>query len=70
MLRRLILCMGAIALLLPVGVVGCNTTEPVIWSWPHNKRRLTTVLDGFHEMHMEVDRVIFDMEEYPIEADY
>jgi hypothetical protein len=69
MLRRLILAVGTIALLLPMGV-GCNTTEPVVWSWPHNKRRIQTVLDGFHELHMDVDRIIFDMEEYPVEIEY
>ena len=68
--RRLILSLGAIALLLPVGVVGCNTTEPVMWSWPHHKRRAMTVLNGFHELHMDVDRIIFDMDERPVEIEY
>jgi len=29
-----------------------------------------TILNGFHRLHMDVDRIIFDMEEYPIEAEY
>ena len=56
-------------MLLPVGI-GCNTTEPVIWSWPHNKRRIMKVMDGFHKLHMDVNRIIFDMDEYPIESDH
>ena len=64
---KLLLTAGALAILLPVGV-GCNTTEPVMWSWPHHKRRLMTIMDGFHRLHMDVDRVIFDMDEYPIES--
>ena len=62
MLRRLILTLGTALLLLPVAA-GCNTREPVIWSWPHNQRRIMTVINGFHRLHMDVDRIIFDMEE-------
>jgi len=69
MLRRFILCLGVAAFLLPLGV-SCNTTEPVIWSWPHHKRRIQTTLNGFHQLHMDIDRIIFNMEEYPVEADY
>lgn len=69
MLRRLLLIVGTIAILLPLGG-GCNTREPVMWSWPHHKRRFQTIMDGFHEFHMDVDRVFFDMEPYPLEADY
>ncbi len=69
MLRRLLLSLGVLACLVPFGV-SCNTTEPVIWSWPHNKRRIMTTLDGFHRLHMDFDRIIFDMEEYPIESEY
>ena len=35
---------------------GCMTTEPTIYSW--------------HEFHVDFDRVLFDMEEYPRELDY
>lgn len=69
MLRRVILTLGTIALLLPLSV-SCNTREPVMWSWPHHKRRIMVMLNGFHRLHMDVDRIIFDMEEYPLEADY
>jgi len=41
-----------------------------MWSWPHHKRRIMTVLNGFHRFHMDVDRIIFDMDEYPVETDY
>jgi hypothetical protein len=67
--RRLLLTLGAVLFLLPLGS-GCETNEPVIWSLPHNKRRILTVLNGFHRLHMDIDRIIFDMEEYPVEADY
>ena len=69
MLRKLLLAWGLAAFVLPLGV-GCMTNEPVIWSLPHNKRRGMTILHGFHRFHMDVDRIIFDMEEYPIEPDY
>lgn len=69
MLRRVLLVLGMISMVVPLGV-SCNTTEPVIWSWPHNKRRAMTVLNGFHRLHMDIDRIIFDMEEHPIEAEY
>ena len=67
--RRLLLSLGAVLLLLPLGA-GCETNEPVIWSLPHNKRHGLTILNGFHRLHMDIDRIIFDMEEYPVEADY
>ena len=69
MARRLLIVAGLVAILLPLGV-GCNTREPVIWSWPHNKRRILKTLDGFHQFHADFDRIIFDMEDYPIEPDY
>jgi len=67
MLRRLLIIAGLVAMFLPCA---CSTREPVIWSWPLNKRRVMTTLDGFHEMHMDFNRIFFDMEEYPIEPDY
>jgi len=69
MLKKLIIVTGVVTLLLPFSV-GCTTTEPVMWSWPHHKRRLLTITEGFHKLHMDIDRIVFDMEEYPIEADY
>ena len=69
MLRKLLLVLGIIGTLVPFGV-GCSSTEPVLWSWPHYKRHITTTLRGFHRLHMDVDRIIFDMEEYPAEAEY
>ena len=68
MLKKCLLVVAVAALFLPCA--GCNTTEPVIWSWPLNKRRILKVADGFHRLHMDFNRIIFDMEEYPIEADY
>jgi hypothetical protein len=67
MLRKLLLVIGLVALFLPVG---CNTTEPMPWSWPHNKRRLRAIGRDLHAVHMDIDRIFFDMEEYPIEVDY
>jgi hypothetical protein len=69
MLRRFLLLLGMAAILLPVGV-SCNTREPTIYSWPHHKRRIMTVVNGFHRLHMDLDRIIFDMEEYPLESEY
>ncbi len=67
MFRRILLCVGVITMLLPIG---CMTTEPTIYSWPHHKRRIRHMLDDFHKVHMDIDRIIFDMEEYPVEVDY
>lgn len=64
MMRRIIALGLLAAFLLPAG---CMTTRPVLWSWPHHKRRVRTILEGFHQLHMDVDRIIFDMEERPIE---
>ena len=64
MFRRLGLLALLGSLFLPVG---CWTTRPVIWSWPHNKRRILTSLEHWHEFHMDFDRIIFDMDEVPIE---
>jgi hypothetical protein len=64
MFRRLGLIALLVSLFLPVG---CMTNRPVIWSWPHNKRRIMTMLDQFHQVHMDADRILFDMEELPLE---
>ena len=69
MLRRLLIVIGLVAMMAPIGA-GCNTREPVLWSWPHNKRKVLTIIDGFHELHMDFDRIFFDMEEYPVEPEY
>jgi hypothetical protein len=67
MLKRLLLCVSLAALL---AAVGCMTTEPTIFSWPHHKRRIRTIFDDVHKVHMDIDRIVFDMEEYPIEVEY
>ena len=64
MLRRILVLALLGAMLLPLG---CMTTRPVMWSWPHHKRRISLILEGFHKLHMDIDRVIFDMDERPIE---
>ncbi len=66
MLRRLGL-LGLLGLLLLPLPVGCMTNRPVLWSWPHHKRRIMTMLEQFHQVHMDVDRIVFDMEEVPLE---
>jgi hypothetical protein len=64
MLRRLGLLGILLSLFLPVG---CMTNRPVIWSWPHNKRKILTIVEQFHEFHMDFDRIVLDMEEVPLE---
>ncbi len=64
MLRRLGLLFVLAALFLPVG---CMTNRPVVWSWPHWKRHIMTTLGQAHEVHMDVDRIFFDMNEVPLE---
>ncbi|MEM7233789.1 MAG: hypothetical protein AAF517_16555 [Planctomycetota bacterium] len=67
MRKKLLILAGLVCLFAPLG---CNTTEPTFYSWPHHKRRLRKIVDGLHEMHMDIDRIIFDMEPYPVEIDY
>ncbi len=67
MLRKVLLAIGLLAMLAPVG---CMTTDPVIWSWPHHKRRINKFLSDLHEFHVDIDRIVFDMEEYPKELDH
>jgi len=64
MLKKILLILSFGALLLPCG---CNTPRPYIYSWPHNKRKIQIILDAFHEAHMDFDRIVFDMEERPLE---
>ena len=52
--------------LLPMAA-GCMTNRPYIWSWPHNKRRILTVFEDLHQLHMDIDRIVFDMDERPLE---
>ena len=67
MLKKLLLYVGILSVL---ATAGCMTTEPTIYSWPHHKRRIRRILDDLHEFHVDFDRVMFDMEEYPRELDY
>ena len=67
MLKKLLLCVGLLSIL---ATSGCMTTEPTIYSWPHHKRRIRTILDDLHEFHVDFDRVLVDMEEYPRELAY
>jgi hypothetical protein len=69
-MKKLLLCVGLLALFLPIGPVGCATKDPTIFSWPHHKRRIRTIFEQFHELHVDIDRIIFDMEEFPIEVEY
>ncbi len=66
MLKRLCVLLFLGLFLLPLAP-GCMTNRPYIWSWPHNKRRILTVFEDFHELHMDIDRIIFDMDERPLE---
>ncbi len=65
MLKRGLVLLLLGVLMLPA--VGCMTNRPVIWSWPHNKRRFMGMIEGFHKFHMDIDRIIFDMDERPLE---
>ncbi len=67
MRKKLIVWIGLLAVLSPIG---CSTTEPVMWSWPHHKRRLRTIAEGFHKAHEDFDRIVFDMEPFPVEHDF
>ena len=64
MLKRCLVLLCLASFLLPVG---CMTNRPVMWSWPHHKRRILTVLDDLHQFHMDFDRIVFDMDERPLE---
>ena len=42
---------------------GCPTTN-----WAHNKRHLKKIRMELHELHMEIDRIFFGLEEDPSEV--
>ncbi len=65
MLKKLLLICGLLALLMPAG---CNTTKPYMWGWAHNKRHFRTIFNNCHEVHKDLDRILFDMEYYPVEV--
>ena len=46
-----------------------STKSPVIWSWPHHKKRINTILSDFHDVHMDVDRIFFGLDEIPLEEE-
>jgi len=64
MFRRILL-LGALALML--APVGCMSRRPVLWSWPHWKRKINVVLEDFHQAHMDFDRIVLDADERPLE---
>jgi hypothetical protein len=53
-----------LSLFLPLG---CMTNRPVLWSWPHWKRHVMVTLEQAHQVHMDFDRIFFDMDEVPLE---
>ena len=67
MRKKLLILVGLLALMAPIG---CSTSEPTMWSWSHHKRRLRTLMDDMHQVHMDFDRIVFDMEPYPVEIDH
>lgn len=55
----------AIAALLFVGsLAGCLTTN-----WVHNRRHFKKIRQELHELHVEIDRVFFDLDEAPGEGE-
>ena len=64
MLKRCLVLILFSSFLMPLG---CMTNRPVMWSWPHHKRRVLGVLEDLHKFHMDFDRIVFDMDERPLE---
>ncbi|HVR72800.1 MAG TPA: hypothetical protein VMT52_00635 [Planctomycetota bacterium] len=67
MLRRFLLAAGA-AVLLGCFIPGCASKEPVVYSAAHNKRHALTLLDQSNELLVDMERIFFDMEEFPNES--
>jgi hypothetical protein len=66
MVRKVVLLLGVAALLLPLG---CATPRPYPWSWPHNKRRLNTMMAGFERAGSDFNRLILqDINTFPERA--
>jgi len=64
---RLFLLTAALASLVVAMGSGCSTNEPVIWSYAHNKRHALTIVDGLGQTWDDIDRIFFNMENYPDE---
>ena len=60
MLKRVLLGVAAVAFL--IGASGCLTTN-----WAHNRRHFQKWREQIRQVHIEVDRVIFDLEPDPSE---
>ena len=64
-MRKILLAMCLSAFCL--GIVGCQTETSTIWSSAYWKRHAVNILQGFHEFRVDVDRIIFDLDDRPIE---
>jgi hypothetical protein len=54
---------GLMSLVLTLSALGCLTTN-----WAHNRRHFLRIRAELHELHMEIDRVIFGLPEDPAES--
>ena len=49
------------------GSIGCKTESSTVFSGSYWKRHVVKILDDFHEFRVDFDRVVWDLEERPIE---
>ena len=63
MVRKLLLILGLVAILFPLG---CSTPRPYFWGWSYNKRRINTMLNGFEEAASDFNRLVLqDVRTFP-----
>ncbi len=60
MLKRMLVLAALLGLTL--GTTGCLTLN-----WHHNRRHVRKVVDQLQELHMDVDKIVFDLDRNPAE---
>ncbi len=64
-LRKLVLIVCLSALVLPA--VGCQSPRSSVFAGGYWKRHWYNLLDGLHATRVDIDRIIFDLDDRPIE---
>lgn len=64
-MRRLLLIACLAALTLPA--LGCQAPRSTIFSGAYWKRHWFKVLDDLHATRVDIDRIVFDLDDRPIE---
>ena len=64
-MRTLLLALCVIGLTL--ATTGCQTETSTIWSGAYWKRHFVKIMDDLHDFRVDIDRIVFDLDDRPIE---